>query len=203
MIIGFYSVILPIHIFRMTGLCGCKAVSGSAIPVQAIFIYFKITVLSMCLDDMGFLIKAYFVLSYQFLRGIRAVIPVIRASCLVVDIRFTGIGVLAYIRDKGQGDFLGIILIKMPVCQLFIHILRCLFRYDIGAIGEHDGMVVVIILSILCIALQRGPVTIRTSARILIPGNCQAAVQTCKDIQISGSLPLCPQKRFFIGCITV
>ena len=190
-IIGFYRVIVSIHVFRIVRFFGRKAVAGSGIPVQSILIYLKIPVLSVCLDDMGFLIKTYLVLSYQFLRGVCAVIPVIRTSYLVIYICFTGIGVLAYIRDKGKGDFLWVILIKMTVCQLFIHIRRRLFRYDIGAVGEHDGMVVIIILAILCITLQRGPVTVRTSARVLIPGNCQTLVQTCKNIQISGSLALC------------
>ena len=152
--------------------------------IQAIFKHFVITILAMCLDNMVFLIKAYLVLSYQFLWGICAIISVIGAACLIVDIRFPSVLVLTDIRNKGQCDFLWVIFIKMPVCQFLINICRCLLCYDVGPIWKHDGIIIIIILPVLGIALQRSPVTIRSTTSILIPGNGQTVIQSHKDIQI-------------------
>ena len=153
--------------------------------IQAIFKHFVITILAMCLDNMSFLIKAYLVLSYQFLWGICAIISVIGAACLIVDIRFPSVPVLADIRNKRQSDFLWVIFIKMPVCQFFPHISRCLLRNHVGTVWEHDGIVIIVILPVLGITLQRSPIAISSTTSILIPGNGQTVIQSHKDIQVS------------------
>ena len=90
----------------------------------------------------------------------------------------------------------------MPVGQFLLDVPGGLLHDHVGAVGEQDGIVVVIILPVLCIALQGGRVSVRPASRISVPGDGQAALQADIPVQIGGCLPFGPLQGLLICPVT-
>ena len=150
---------------------------------------------------MGFFVKTDFVLADQVLGPVLAVVVKKWIPGPAVHNRLPGVPIFANIRGKGQHDLLGIIPLVMPVRQFRFHRFRNLFDHHISTVGQHNRTVIIVVLPVLCVALQRCPVMVRAAAGIAVPRDCQLFLQPPKRGQIDGGLVHGPLQRPLISDI--
>ena len=151
---------------------------------------------------MIFPIKTDTVFTNQFLGAVTAVIAEICAANLI-KYRFTAGPVPNDLRYKRQSNLLWFPNPVMTVRQLPFQGRGHLLHYHIFTVRKHNGIVIVIVISISDTALESLYIFVAPSFGIPIPRDGELVLQSRKGLQISSRFCFCPVECLIVGPVLI